>query len=189
MKRAVVCVLALVVACVVGSACTGGGGASETPPAQTETARVETPPADTAPAPAETPSAAEADVSEAAAQSAAAAKRPRLVSPMKGTAVIEVLRPVVKVVGKEVVTTLRIRNMSYGPVAGLRVDEYWYDKQGNLLPGDTYRHKTIFMPDEEITVELRTPRDPRMDRNSYQFTHANGKVRADTVAKFSPAAK
>jgi uncharacterized protein YcfL len=118
-----------------------------------------------------------------------ATPRPKLVSPLKGTAVIEVLKPQVKVVGKEVVTTLRIKNMSYGPVAGLRVDEYWYDKQGNLLPGDTYRHKTIFMPDEEITVELRTPRDPRMDRNSYQFTHANGKVRADTVAKFSPPAK
>jgi hypothetical protein len=118
-----------------------------------------------------------------------AAPRPKLVSPMKGTAVIEVLKPQVKVVGKEVVTTLRIKNMSYGPVAGLRVDEYWYDKQGNLLPGDTYRHKTIFMPDEEITFELRTPRDPRMDRNSYQFTHANGKVRADTVAKFSAPAK
>jgi hypothetical protein len=161
MKRAVRCVLALVAAaCVYGSALSAHAQAQPAAPAKPQ-------------------------AGQPAQPTAAPSPRPKLVTPMKGTAVIEVLRPVVKVQGKEVVTTLRLKNASYGPIAGLRVDEYWFDKQGNLLPGDSQRLKAVLMPDEEATIELRTPKDPRMDRNSYQFSHINGKVRADTVAKFS----
>ena len=104
--------------------------------------------------------------------------------PMKGTAVLQVLKPVIKIAGKEVVTTLTIKNVSYGPIAGLRVDEYWYDKKGEVIGGDTQRVRQLVPPDATVIFELRTPRDPRMDRNSYQFSHVNGKVRADSVKKF-----
>jgi hypothetical protein len=106
------------------------------------------------------------------------------VKPVKGTAVINVLKPVVKVQGSEVVTTIQVKNMSYGSIAGLRVDEYWYDKGGNVVTGDSKRWMKPVMPQEIVTIELRTPKNPKMDRNSYQFSHANGKVQAETVKKF-----
>jgi hypothetical protein len=112
------------------------------------------------------------------------AAKPKLTEPMRGTAVISVLKPVTKVKGNEVVTTLTVKNSSYGAIAGLRVDEYWYDAAGNIVGGDSQRMKTLMQPDEIHVFELRTPRDPKMNRNSYQFTHQNGKIRADTVPKF-----
>jgi hypothetical protein len=106
------------------------------------------------------------------------------VKPMKGTAVINVLKPVVKVQGGEVVTTIKVKNLSYGSIAGLKLDEYWYDKRGNIVTGDSKRVMKPIMPNEIVTIELRTPRDPKMDRNTFQFSHANGKVKVDTVPKF-----
>jgi hypothetical protein len=106
------------------------------------------------------------------------------VKPVKGLAVINVLKPVVKVQGTEVVTTIKVKNLSYGSIAGLKLDEFWYDKSGNVVTGDSKRVMKPIMPNEIVTVELRTPRNPKMDRNSYQFSHANGKVQVETVPKF-----
>ena len=53
-----------------------------------------------------------------------------------------------------------------------------------MVTGDTKRMMKPVMPQEVVTFELRTPKTPKMDRNSYQFTHANGKVQVDTVPKF-----
>ena len=112
------------------------------------------------------------------------AAKPKITEPMRGTAVISVLKPIVKVKGNEVVTTLTVKNMSYGAIAGLKVDEYWYDKAGNIIGGDSQRMKKLMQPDEIYVFELHTPKDPKMDRNTYQFTHMNGKIRADSVPKF-----
>ena len=109
---------------------------------------------------------------------------PANVKPVKGLAVINVLKPVVKVQGGEVVTTIKVKNLSYGSIAGLKIDEYWYDKAGNVVTGDSKRLMKPILPNEVVTVELHTPKDPKMDRNSYQFSHANGKVQVDTVPKF-----
>ena len=106
------------------------------------------------------------------------------VKPVKGLAVVHILKPVVKVQGGEVVTVIKVKNHSMGSIAGLKVDEYWYDKAGNVVTGDSKRVMKPVMPNEIVTIELHTPRDPKMDRNSYQFTHANGKVQVETVAKF-----
>ena len=106
------------------------------------------------------------------------------VKPMKGTAVINVLKPVVKVQSGEVVTTIKIKNVSDGSIAGLKLDEYWYDKAGNIVTGDSKRVMKPIMPNEIVTIELRTPKDPKMDRNTFQFSHANGKVQVDRVPKF-----
>jgi hypothetical protein len=110
----------------------------------------------------------------------------KYVPPIKGTAEIGMLAPVVKVDNKtkEVVTTIKVKNLSTtGAIAGFRVDEFWYDKVGNILPGDSKRMRQPLMPGEVITVELRTPRNPKMDRNSYQFSHANGQIKAKKVTK------
>jgi hypothetical protein len=113
----------------------------------------------------------------------AQAAKPKFVEPVRGTAYIEVGKPLVKVVGNEVVTTIKVKNTSYGPIAGLKLDEFWYDKAGNVIGGDSKRQKTLFKPGEVITFELHTPKDPKMNRNSYQFTHANGKIQAKSVPK------
>ena len=44
------------------------------------------------------------------------------------------------------------------PIAGLRVEEHWYDKSGNPVAGTTYRHPRPLFPEEVITVVLKTPR-------------------------------
>src|ERR671910_2389786 len=132
------------------------------------------------------PALAQAKKPEPAKQPAVAAASvvSTAVKPMKGTAVINVLKPVVKVQGSEVVTTIKVKNLSYGSIAGLRLDEYWYDKGGNVVTGDSKRVMKPIMPNEIVTIELRTPKDPKMNRNTFQFSHANGKVQVDTVPKF-----
>jgi 3-oxoacyl-ACP reductase-like protein len=130
-------------------------------------------------APAQKPAAA-----PPAAKPAVAPAAKKWKEPVKGTAVIQVLKPVVKVQGGDVVTKITIKNISYGPIGGLRIDEYWYDKGGELVGGGTERLKRLFLPEEVITLELRSPKNAKMDRNSYQFSHANGKVKAEMVRKF-----
>jgi hypothetical protein len=109
--------------------------------------------------------------------------RPKFVQPIRGVAEIGYLKPAVKVVGNEVVTTFKIKNLSTGAIAGLRVDEFWYDKAGNMLPGDSQRVRQPIQPGEVVTVELRTPKSPNMDRNNYQFSHANGTIKPKVLTK------
>jgi hypothetical protein len=115
------------------------------------------------------------------------AARPRLVAPVRGVAQIGYTKPVVKrgkIDGKDfVITTMRIQNMATAPIAGLKVDDFWYDKQGNPLPSDSYRHPRPLQPGEVITVTLETPLDPRMNRNQWQFSHANGDIKPTLVPK------
>lgn len=117
------------------------------------------------------------------AQTPAAPARPKFVAPIKGVAEIGHLKPVVKVTPTEVVTTFRIKNLSNGAIAGLRVDEFWYDKAGNMLPGDSQRVKQPILPGEVVTITLKTPKNPKMDRNNYQFSHANGQIKAKLLTK------
>ena len=111
----------------------------------------------------------------------------RLIAPVRGVAQIGYTKPVVKrdkVNGRDfIVTTMQIKNMAAGPIAGLKVDDFWYDKGGNPLPADSYRHPKPLMPGEIITVRLETPVDPRMNRNQWQFSHANGEIKPTLVPK------
>jgi hypothetical protein len=131
--------------------------------------------------------AAQAGKPAAAPAQGAPAERPRLVAPVRGVAQIGYTKPMVKrgkVGGKDfVITTMQIKNMAAGPIAGLKVDDFWYDKGGNPLPSDSYRHPRPLQPNEVITVTLETPADPRMNRNQWQFSHANGEIKPVLVAK------
>jgi hypothetical protein len=120
-----------------------------------------------------------------AAPAAPAAPR-KLISPVRGEVTVEYTKPVTKVVGANVVTTLTIKNTSTGPIAGFKLDESWIDKAGTLSGGDTYRHPKPFMPGEIINVTLTTPKNARMASNSYNFTHANGTVKPKAVPKIVP---
>ena len=89
---------------------------------------------------------------EAQASQPAPAARPKLVAPVRGVAQLGYTKPVVKnatIGGKSfVVTTIQVKNMANGAIAGLKVDEFWYDKAGNPVTGDNYRHRTPLQPGE-----------------------------------------
>lgn len=106
----------------------------------------------------------------------------RLIAPVRGEAVLDITNPDTKVVRGEIVTTIKVRNASTdGAIAGLNVDENWYDKAGNPVGGDTYRHRSPLKEGEAILITLTTPRIPEMNTNSYQFSHANGTIKTNVV--------
>lgn len=107
----------------------------------------------------------------------------KLIAPVRGEAAVDITKPNTKVVGSEVVTIITLRNASTGAIAGLKVEENWYDKAGNPVGGDTYRHPRPLPPGEIISVTLKTPRKTTMNSNQYQFSHANGTVKTKVVPK------
>jgi hypothetical protein len=108
----------------------------------------------------------------------------KLVPPVRGVARLGYLKPVTKRSGNTIVTTIRVKNLSEGSIAGLRVDDNWYDKKGEPVAGDTFRHRRPLQPGEILEITLTTPINPAMDRNAYRFVHANGDIKAELMAKF-----
>ena len=115
-----------------------------------------------------------------ATQPAAPAK---FIPAVRGQAELGYLKPVTKRAGTEIVTVIKVKNLSSAPIAGLKVDEFWYDKAGDPVTGDTFRYKKLMMPGEVLDVTLRTPVNPKMDRNSYNFSHANGTIKTTLMPK------
>jgi acyl dehydratase len=71
-----------------------------------------------------------------------------------------------------------VQNAANAPLAGFRVDEFWYDKGGQPVTGaKTFRHPKPLQPGETIDVTLEVPRHPAMSQNQYKFEHANGKIK------------
>ena len=104
--------------------------------------------------------------------------------PIRGEAELGYTKPVTKNNGKELMTTIKVKNMSTtNSIVGLKVDEYWYDKAGDPVTGDQFRHRKPLLPEEVIEVTLTTPMNPRMDRNQYKFEHANGTVKTTLMPK------
>ena len=111
----------------------------------------------------------------------------KVATPIRGDAEIGYLRPVTAVDHKAgiVRTTIKVKNLSTtGSIAGLKVEEFWYDKDGNPVTGSKFRLQKPLQPGETAEMKLETPRDPKMDRNSYTFTHANGKIRTKLLKQF-----
>jgi len=118
-----------------------------------------------------------------------AAAAQKLVAPVRGNAKVEITKPDTKVTAKEIVTTFRLRNIEAAPIAGLKVEENWYDKSGNPVMGDTFRNPKPLQPGEVVTITFKTPRTPTMQRNQYLFTHANGIIKQQVVPKIEVAKK
>lgn len=110
----------------------------------------------------------------AAAQTPAAPKK--LISPVRGEATVEITKPDTKIGAKEIVTTILLKNTSSAPIAGLKVEENWYDQAGQPIGGDIYRSKSPIMPGQVIKIELTSPRRTGMGGNQYNFSHANGTI-------------
>jgi hypothetical protein len=108
----------------------------------------------------------------------------KLVAPVRGQAELGFTNPVSKRVGTMIVTTIKVKNLSKGAIAGLKVDEFWYDKKGDPVTGSQpFRYRKPLQPGEVIEVELKVPTDPRMDRNQYKFEHANGTIKTTKLPK------
>jgi hypothetical protein len=108
----------------------------------------------------------------------------KLVAPVRGEATIGYLKPVTKREGNMIVTTIKIKNLSNGAIAGLKVDEFWYDKAGDPVTGaQPFRWRKPLQPGEVIDVVLRVPTNPKMDRNQYKFEHANGTIKTQLMPK------
>jgi hypothetical protein len=120
---------------------------------------------------------------QASAAPAPAAKA-KWAAPIKGIATIEVIQGASKKVGNEIVTLIKIKNTASAPIAGLRADEYWYDKKLAVVSGDTQRWMKPFYPGEVIELTMKSPAKPDLYRSSVQFVHANGKISVKAVKKF-----
>jgi hypothetical protein len=114
---------------------------------------------------------------------AAAAAPARLAPPVRGQAELGYTKPVSKRAGTNIVTTIKVKNLSLGSIAGLKVDEFWYDKGGDPVTGDTFRYRKPLQPQEVIEVTLTTPVNPKMDRNQYKFEHLNGTIKTTLLPK------
>jgi hypothetical protein len=113
--------------------------------------------------------------------------KPRLVAPVRGVAQVNYTKPVVKrgkQDGREVITTtFQVKSAATAPIARFTVEEFWYDKGGNPVSGDRFVYPKPLQPGEVITITLNTPVNPKMDRNSYKFSHANGDIKPTVAAK------
>ena len=115
------------------------------------------------------------------------AAQAKAVTPIRGEAEIGYLKPVTIEDYKAglVRTTIKVKNLSMsGSIAGLKVEEFWFDKAGNPVTGSRYRHPKPLLPGEVVEVKLETPKDPKMFTNTYQFSHANGKIKTKPMKAF-----
>jgi hypothetical protein len=118
------------------------------------------------------------------AQAPASPSGTKLISPVRGQAEIGFTQPVTKREGGMIVTTIKIKNISSAPIAGLKVDEFWYDKAGDPVTGaQPFRYRKPLMPGEVIDVVLKVPTNPKMSSNQYKFEHANGTIKPTKMPK------
>lgn len=128
---------------------------------------------------------AQAPATKAAPVAPAPAPAPaRFAKMFKGTAEIEVIQSQPKKVGADMVTVLRIRNLSPGAISLLKVDEYWYDHKLQVVSGDSQPYRKPFNPGEIIEITMKSPIKPDLYKNQFAFSHANGAVKAKAVKKF-----
>jgi len=183
MKRFSLLVLSSVLSLTVWTlACGGSAPSPESAPAD---APVSSPPGGGG----ETPPAAGAPTESPLPSLEERGGRSRLVAVIRGLAEVGYARPRARREKGEVITTIRVKNLAQGPIAGLKVDEFWYDEAGNTVTGDSYTHREPFMPGEVLDIVLRVPVRPNMNRSNYNFSHRNGDIKATLLDKIEdPAA-
>jgi len=113
----------------------------------------------------------------------------KVVPPLKGEATIEVTQPVTKPVpAKNIVqTTVKVKNASTGPIARLVFVETWYDAGGQVLSGGRTAINGLLQPGEIQTMTIETPFSAKMKSNQFNFTQANGTVKATKVKSLDEA--
>ena len=107
-----------------------------------------------------------------------------LVAPVRGQAELGYTKPVSKRDGKH------HRHHDQGQEPGDRLDRRPEGRRVLVRQGGRpghRRHRSAtakpLQPGEVIEVTLKTPRNPRMDRNQYKFEHANGAIKTTLLPK------
>ena len=118
-------------------------------------------------------------------QANAPAAPAKWVVPIKGKATVEFMGTTPKKEGNELVTVLKVKNTSAGPIGLLRVDEYWYDKGNQTVSAGTARDTKPLMPGEIVELTIHCPYSKDINTNQFMFSHANGTVVPKLVKKFS----
>ena len=110
----------------------------------------------------------------------------KFVKMLKGTADIQFMQISSAKVGNDIVTVLRIKNLSPLAVSLLKVDEYWYDtgKPPMVVTGDSQPWRKPLMPGEVIEIKMKSPYKANLFMSQYQFSHAGGEVKVKRVKKF-----
>ncbi len=118
------------------------------------------------------------------AQTPAPVQKAKFVAPVKTTATIDIQRVSQKRTGKEIVTTIKVRNTSKGSINLLRVDQYWYDRNSKQVSFGAYAHKKApIQPGEVVEITFTAPNNPQVNHDMLIFKHAYGKVDAQLVKK------
>ena len=109
--------------------------------------------------------------------------------PIRGQAEIEFVQPVTKRNGDVVTTTIKVKNVSTGPIARLSISETWFDKSQAAVATSQGSLDKALEPGAVDTVTIQTPWNAKMNGNSWQFTHANGTVKPKRVPKLEDTSK
>ena len=96
--------------------------------------------------------------------------------PVRGAAEVDFIKTPTKREGQTLVTKIQVKNTSNAPIARLTIDETWYDKNQNVIPGGKGVVNGLLQPGEIQTIEVKTPVNANMASSMLQFSHANGTV-------------
>lgn len=114
------------------------------------------------------------------------ANLPKLVAPLQGEVTLDYTAPETKREKDLVVTTVHVKNVNNGAIAGLKINEYWWDRAGNPVSGGETRLDKLLMPGETATLSISTAYSPKLDRNKLTFSHANGTIKPVLVKELPP---
>ncbi len=108
---------------------------------------------------------------------------------MRGLAEIGYEQPNAQRDGNFIVTRFKVKNLAQDAIAGLQVDEFWFDRDGNTVTGDSVRFREPVLTGQVVEIELRVPRNPAMDRSNYEFSHQNGEIKATLLEEIEEPAE
>ena len=111
-----------------------------------------------------------------------------LVPTVRGLAEIGYEQPNAQRDGNFIVTRFKVKNLAQNAIAGLQVDEFWFDRDGNTVTGDSVRFREPVLTGQVVEIELRVPRNPAMDRSNYEFSHQNGEIKATLLEEIEEPA-
>ena len=109
--------------------------------------------------------------------------------PFKGQADVEYIQPLTKRNGDVVTTTIRVKNVSPGPLARLTIGETWFDKSNAIVAGSQGSLDKVLDPGAVDTITIQTPWSAKMNGTGYNFNHANGTVKPKRVSKLEDTSK
>jgi hypothetical protein len=108
----------------------------------------------------------------------------KITPPLHGEAQVQVAWPPVSKRDKDtVVTKVMVKNVSSGPLRGFQIDQPWYNKGGAVVASGKGTITGLFQPNEVATVTIEVPYKTDMLSNNYLFSHVNGTVKPEKVAK------